>query len=163
MTPTRRAIVYDVTATAHAGRDSNRFLMPLELGSMSREALLALKSTVEAEMASIRLQLETASARYNNEGIPSDPEWFTKARFALRRKGNHAQQIQVAIAAAARAERAARTRPPSEEAAQQKAFLHAYMRAAKAILGDADHALCIAAAESAAFRALDAFRADATR
>lgn len=76
-----------------------------DIDAMSKEQLVALSDMIHAQMANIRVQIESASARYNDEGIKSDPEWFISARRALKGKGADHQIVQEAIGRANKRER----------------------------------------------------------
>lgn len=65
--------------------------LPLE--EYTREELLSLKDKTQAEIASIRSQLELQTARWLQEGISGDPSWTYRAKTAIRFKGLLDQRI----------------------------------------------------------------------
>lgn len=77
------------------------------LDEMSKDALMSLSEKLLLQMSDIREQIESAAARYNNEGKQSDSTWFISARKALRFKGSQHQLVLRAIKNANDRERAA--------------------------------------------------------
>lgn len=66
----------------------------LNLEGESEQELLDLKSDIDLDITTIRIQLSDAKAKVVTDGSYSDPEWWRKANAALKIKGRQSQQIQ---------------------------------------------------------------------
>lgn len=66
----------------------------IDVEQSTDEELQARLDEVSEELASIRLQVDTAKSRARAQGEYSDPDWFHRAQFALRMKGQEHQRIQ---------------------------------------------------------------------
>ncbi len=71
--------------------------LALDLRHKSREELLRTKSFLEAELSSIRTQLDRARADARKLGRFADLSWWGKVHQALRIKGRQCQQIQLEL------------------------------------------------------------------
>lgn len=69
----------------------------LDLRSKSRDDLLKLKCQYEAEIASIRTQIDRARIEARERKVFASLTWWQKAHHALRIKGRQCQQVQNAL------------------------------------------------------------------
>lgn len=63
------------------------------IATMDRDELVARRDVVELEIADIRGQLDAAVSQQKETGQYADPNWYGKAKTALRYKGIEHQQI----------------------------------------------------------------------
>lgn len=69
----------------------------LDLEGLTERDLLDLKTEIDAEITSIKMQLENARAEKISTGKYADSTWWIKANNALRIKGRQSQQIQTEL------------------------------------------------------------------
>lgn len=72
-----------------------------------REELEAQREDLEFQIAAIKGQIEAAHARVYSEGTYADPDWYRRARFALRMKGAQHQHVLRELGRASKAVRVA--------------------------------------------------------
>lgn len=63
----------------------------------TKDGILAEKEYVDQQIGLIKSSLDTAAAKRRATGEYSDPEWFNKARIALRMMGQRSQKLQRAL------------------------------------------------------------------
>lgn len=64
---------------------------------MSYETLIQQQSGLQEEIDAIKAQLDHATARLHTTGEYSDPQWYARAKAALRHKQRQMQALQQAI------------------------------------------------------------------
>ena len=106
----------------------SRFTAAFEVASLATpEQCLEALGELDEEMARIDGVLEVAISRRATTGERADPDWFRRARGALRHKGRLRQRVQERLGMLRRAERQA-------NGVSSNAQAHAFRYAAKAIL-----------------------------
>jgi hypothetical protein len=73
------------------------------------------RDQIEADLASIRAQIEAANSRVWSAGEYSDPNWYARAKAALRFKGARHQQLLRMIGDARREQRRAKANQSEAE------------------------------------------------
>jgi hypothetical protein len=69
-----------------------------DLGTLSKEDLLALKTQIDDSAAEVKQSLADARRRFIVDGEPADRQWYRRAETALRIYGQNSQAIQAEIA-----------------------------------------------------------------
>lgn len=70
---------------------------PLEVINADYAETLRWKGEIDADVANIRAQIESAKAKAITTGHYSDPQWWSKVNNALRFKGSISQRIQARL------------------------------------------------------------------
>jgi len=68
------------------------------INQMTRGQLLRQKQSLDEEIARIKAQLELADLNRREFGEMADPDWYRRAKYALRIKGIRVQAIQTELA-----------------------------------------------------------------
>ena len=68
------------------------------INQMTRGQLLRQKQSLDEEIARIKSQLELADLNRREFGEMADPDWYRRAKYALRIKGMSVQAIQTELA-----------------------------------------------------------------
>lgn len=123
--------------------ERERFDLPDSLDDVSREQLQEWKLFVEESTRSIKSQLEGARAGVR-DGEYADRDWYHRATMAFRIRGGQLQRINLQLGKI-REQRKAANQLRSEHAVttDHLQFMHAFQRAAKERLSEADYSALV--------------------
>lgn len=113
-----------------------------KLSTLTEEQLLELKILVDKDILRIGNQLLAAKQRMTTTGMHDSTEWFLKATFAKRIKGQQSQQIQYELSKHRR-----KWRESPERFSEKDAFIKALLEAMDELLLPAEKKQIIAKAK----------------
>ena len=70
----------------------------VDVNSLSRQDLMAERLRLQADILEIQTQLDHAKVNLIKTGEYADPDWYQKATYARRKKGQQIEQIQIRMA-----------------------------------------------------------------